>query len=248
MDCFISDGAKANLSNRTKDLLRLYCIDDYQSEPHHQHQNYAENKIGKIKDVTNRLMARVGCPPSMWLPSIQYVTHLLNYLASESLHWQVPLQMLWGFTPDASMFLAFHFWEHIYYAVDDTFPSVFPERLGRIVGLACGVGDALTYQILDDESKELLFRSSIRPQLPRKQLTQGQDQILGENHHLYDKPIQSIVRLANEGSEPLQLDPCLSGVILPDELIGRSFLLDEDEDGQRLRATIVKQIIEIDEQ
>ena len=56
MDCFISDGAKANISNRTKDLLRLFCIDDYQSDPHHQHQNYAENKIGKIKDVTNRLM------------------------------------------------------------------------------------------------------------------------------------------------------------------------------------------------
>jgi hypothetical protein len=28
MDCLISDGAKANISNRTKDLLRLFCIDD----------------------------------------------------------------------------------------------------------------------------------------------------------------------------------------------------------------------------
>ena len=154
-------------------------------------------------------MARVGCPPSMWLLSIQYVTLLLNYLASESLHWQVPLQMLWGFTPDASMFLAFPFWGHIYYAVDDTFPSVFPERLGRIVGLACGVGDALTYQILDDESKELLFRSSIRPQLPRKQLTQGQDRMLGENYHLHDKTIQSIVRLANEGLRTFTTRPIL---------------------------------------
>ena len=36
-------------------------------------------------------------------------------------------------------------------------------------------------------------------------------------------------------------------MILPDALIGRSFLLDEDEEGQRHRATIVKKIIEIDE-
>ena len=113
MDCFISDGAKANLSNGTTDLLRLYCIDDYQSEPHHQHQNYAENKIGMIKDVTNRLMSRVGCPPTMWLLCLTYVSQLLNYLASETLNWQIPLQLLWGFTPDASMFLAFYFWQHV---------------------------------------------------------------------------------------------------------------------------------------
>ena len=101
----------------------------------------------------------------MWLLAIQYLTFLLNYLASESLHWQVPLQALWGFTPDASMFLAFRFWEPIFYAVDDTFPSVYPEKTARIVGFAVGVGDALTYQILDDETQQLLFRSSLRPQL-----------------------------------------------------------------------------------
>jgi hypothetical protein len=136
MDCFISDGTKANISIRTKDILRLFCIDDYQSEPHHQHQNYAENKIGKIKYVTNRMMTRVGCPPSMWLYTIQYVTHLLNFLASESLNWQVPLQMLWGFNPDSSVFLAFHFWEHVFYASEDNFPSTLPEKLGRVVDFA----------------------------------------------------------------------------------------------------------------
>jgi hypothetical protein len=61
-----------------------------------------------------------------------------------------------------------------------------------------------------------------------------------------DKPVQSFVRLSHEGDEAVPTDPALSGILLPDELIGRSFLLDEDEDGQRLRATIVKKIIEID--
>lgn len=243
MDCFISDGAKANLSNRINDLLRLYCIDDYQSEPHHQHQNYAENKIGKIKDVTNRLMARVGCPPSMWLLSIMYVTHLLNYLATESLNWQVPLQILWGFTPDASMFMAFHFWQQVFYAVDDIFPSVFPEKLGRIVGFACGIGDALTYQVLDDTTQELLYRSSIRPQHTGIHNAHPGE----ENSLLSDKPIESFIRLASETPDGNKLHSSLSGVILPDELIGRSFLLDEDEEGQRHRATIVKKIIEHDE-
>ena len=48
-------------------------------------------------------------------------------------------------------------------------------------------------------------------------------------------------------TEPRQEHPYFDTVILPDQLIGRSFLLDEDEEGQRHRATIVKRIIEIDE-
>ena len=102
-------------------------------------------------------MQRVNCPPSMWLLPLTYVTILLNYLASEKLHWLTPLGTLWGFTPDSSMFLAFHFWEHVFYACDDKFPSTLPEHKARIVGFACGVGDALTYKILDDETQEILF-------------------------------------------------------------------------------------------
>ena len=42
MDKLLSDGAKAEISNRVKDILRYYSIDDWQSEPHNQHQNKAE--------------------------------------------------------------------------------------------------------------------------------------------------------------------------------------------------------------
>ena len=40
-----SDNAKSELHGRTKDLLRMYEIDDAQSEPHCQHQNPAERKF-----------------------------------------------------------------------------------------------------------------------------------------------------------------------------------------------------------
>ena len=143
-----------------------------------------------------------------------------------------------GIHPDASMFLSIHSWQHVFYATDDTFPSVFPEKLGRIVGIAYGVGDALTYQVLDDETQRILFRSSIRPQLPCEQ--QGPST-------LSEKPIQSFIRLGSESADTHPLHPSLSTILLPDDLIGRSFLLDEDEEGQRHRATIVKKIIEINE-
>ncbi len=42
MDKILSDRAQVEISNKVMDLLRAYRIDDWQSEPHHQHQNFAE--------------------------------------------------------------------------------------------------------------------------------------------------------------------------------------------------------------
>ncbi len=39
----ISDSAKAEISNKARDIMRSYMIKDWQSEPHYQHQNFAEN-------------------------------------------------------------------------------------------------------------------------------------------------------------------------------------------------------------
>ena len=45
MDTLISDGGKYEISKRVTDLLRSLFIQDYQSEPYHQHQNKAENRF-----------------------------------------------------------------------------------------------------------------------------------------------------------------------------------------------------------
>jgi len=49
MDKLISDGAQAELSDRAKDVLRALCIDDWHSEAHYQHQNFAEDRWRHIK-------------------------------------------------------------------------------------------------------------------------------------------------------------------------------------------------------
>ena len=53
MDTLISDGGKYEISKRVTDLLRSLFIQDYQSEPYHQHQNKAENRFGLAKRYTN---------------------------------------------------------------------------------------------------------------------------------------------------------------------------------------------------
>ena len=45
MDTLISDGGKYEISKQVTDLLCSLFIQDYQSEPYHQHQNKAENRF-----------------------------------------------------------------------------------------------------------------------------------------------------------------------------------------------------------
>ena len=49
MDSLISDSAQVEISMRVKDVLRGYSIKDWQSEPHFQHQNFAERGYRDIK-------------------------------------------------------------------------------------------------------------------------------------------------------------------------------------------------------
>ena len=61
MDTLISDGGKYEISKRVTDLLCSLFIQDYQSEPYHQHQNKAENRFGLAKHYTNTVMNTSGC-------------------------------------------------------------------------------------------------------------------------------------------------------------------------------------------
>ena len=74
-----------------------------------------------------------------------------------------PLQMRTGVTQDISAWLQFTFWQPVLFLdVENSWPST-KERSGRWVGVAENVGDALTFWIVDDQSKQLLARSVVRP-------------------------------------------------------------------------------------
>jgi transposase InsO family protein len=62
-----SDNAKVQIGKTVQSILRHYGIDDYQSEPYHQHQNYAERRIQEIKRFVDVLMDRTGTPAGYWL-------------------------------------------------------------------------------------------------------------------------------------------------------------------------------------
>ena len=140
MDILISDGGKYEISQRVTDLLCSLFIQDYQSEPYHQHQNKAENRFGLAKRYTNTVMNTSGCPAFCCLLCLQYICVVLNHLASPTLQGICPIQALQVTTPDVSFMLHFSFYEPVYYRVDSSepdlnFPSSSNEKKGYWVGL-----------------------------------------------------------------------------------------------------------------
>ena len=71
MDILISDGGKYEISQRVTDLLHSLFIQDYQSEPYHQHQNKAENRFGLANCYINTVMNTSGCSACCWLLCLQ---------------------------------------------------------------------------------------------------------------------------------------------------------------------------------
>ena len=235
MDKLISDRAQVEISNRVNDILRAYHIDDWQSEPHYQHQNMAERRWGVIKAMVNLLLNRTGAPAYTWLLALLYVCCILNHTALGSLEWRTPLEVMTGSTPDISALLLFQFWEPVYYKTTDaSFPSESTEKLGRFVGIAEHVGHTLTFKVLTDDTQKVIFRSRIRSALdPTKR-----------NHRVDPEPCMGSPsgtlksKREHDGEEPSM------ATFDPSDLIGRTFLKPPEEDGQRFRAKIVEAIVE----
>jgi hypothetical protein len=119
MSKLISDRAKAQVSNKALDILRNYVIDDWQSEPYHEHQNPAERRYQTVKQYTNGILDKSGAPSKAWLLALLYAIYLLNHLATDLLGGSNPLSVLTGLTTDISILLMFTFWEPIYFPTGD---------------------------------------------------------------------------------------------------------------------------------
>ena len=247
----LSDHAILIRSSRVLDILRALCIGQWTSEPHHQNQNTMERRYQTAKRLTNMAMDRSGCPPSCWLLCLQYVCLVLNCTACKSLNWTIPLTVLLGITIDVSPLLRFHWYQPVFYAVNDpSFPSESKESLGYFVGIATHCGHVMTFKVLCATTNRVLLRSQVRPaddpQRPNLRLT---DLFDGE------PPSRIFVRSKSDpdNDEDLPNLDYTTGEVEQDvtpsmvyvdtsDLIGKTFLLDQQKDGTRHRARIVEMI------
>ena len=261
MDTLISDGGKYEISKQVTDLLRSLFIQDYQSEPYHQHQNKAENHFGLAKRYTNTVMNTSGCPACCWLLCLQYICVVLNHLASPTLQGICPVQALEGTTPDISFLLHFSFYEPVYYRIDSSepdlnFPSSSNENKGYWVGFADNQGDSLTWRILTEDTQKIIIHSGVRSAL-RTTTNQRLASPSGEGtRHPFPNPY------SQQSQNSLPLDPLdastpnfehfvksqtgedednpipMAHIDIPN-LLGRSFLLPPEDNGERHMAKVI---------
>ena len=236
-------------------------IQDYQSEPYHQHQNKAENHFGLAKLYTNTLMNTSGCPACLWLLCLQYICVVLNHLASPTLQGICPVQALEGTTPDISFMLHFSFYEPVYYRIDASepdlhFPSLSNEKKGYWVGFADNQGDGLTWRILTEDTQKIIIHSGVRSAL-RTTTNQCLASPSGEGTTLpfpIPYPQQSTNSLPldpldestpnfekfvkNQSGEDEDNPIHMANIDIPN-LLGRSFLLPPQDNGERHMAKII---------
>ena len=165
MDKLISDRASVEISKQVLDILRALVIQDWQSEPHYQHQNFAERHWQTMKRITHTIMDRTNAPPEMWLLCLQYVAYILNRMSLPSLKNKAPLTMLRGEIPDISAIPIYMFYQPVYFLhyQSETEPlHKTREKLGHFVGFAENVGHALTFKVFNPESRQILYRSRLR--------------------------------------------------------------------------------------
>ena len=267
MDKLLSDSAKTEISNKVMDILRAYHISNWHSEPYHQNQNPAEWRYRTIKSWTNTVMNRSGAPANCWLLCLIYVCYLLNHIACTALDGKIPLLALTGITPDISIILLFTFYQPVFYATyDQHFPSESEERAGYWVGFGEHCGDAMTHKILDQDTQKIIYRSAVRPKkssTPNHRLAPHGGEVSTSSDPSEDKNSSGSPIGAPEGSSPEQKAPTVfirsrdeenpSGskpmpTFDPSDLIGRTFLLPPEENGERHRAKVSRKVVEIIDQ
>jgi hypothetical protein len=87
MSKLISNCAKAEMSERVKQILHALVISAWYSEPYHENQTFAKNWYATNKASTNCVMNFSGAPANTWILAMLYVCLLMNHLASAALGW-----------------------------------------------------------------------------------------------------------------------------------------------------------------
>ena len=147
-----------------------------------------------------------------------------------------------------------------------TYDQHFPSEAGYWVGFGKHCGDAMTHKILVHDTKKIIYRSTVRPKkfsTPNHRLAPHGGEVSASSDPSEDKISSGSPLESPEGSSPDQKalavfirsrddeNPSGSKPIPTfdnSDLIGRTFLLPPEENWERHRATVTRQVVEIIDQ
>ena len=191
-------------------------------------------------------MNRSGAPSNCWLLCMIDVCYIFNHIACGALNGSIPLLVLYGITPDISIMLLYTFYQPVFsYATHDQhFPSDSKERADFWVGFGEHCRDAMTHKLLDKITQKIIYRSAVRPHTksnPNHRLTED-----GGEASTLKQPSSKVptvfIRSRQDDADPSHIKPMPE--FDPDDLIGRTILLPPQENGERLRAKVTKNVVE----
>ena len=201
-DKLVSDSAKVEMSERVLEVCRSLNIDNWQSEPKYQHQEFAERRWQDVQANLIWFMNWRDIPPGAWLLCLIWISQIMNCTSEKSLGWRPPLQVLTGQTIDISILLLFLFWDLVYVAKNDVDDVNFTgsdkanEVLCRFVGFSDDVGHAFTFKVLNLETGKIWNRSRLR-------LADHMDNNLKAMRQAGMKPERNFIRTAVKEGEPM---------------------------------------------
>jgi hypothetical protein len=94
-----------------------------------------------------------GASPDMWLLALCHVCMIMNCMATESIGWKTPIQMLTGQVPDISPLQVQV--QRTGFTRDSNQVSRANPRKRLLPGMAPNVGHAMTYKILTADTRSL---------------------------------------------------------------------------------------------
>jgi hypothetical protein len=168
-DCALEEGWEGK--GEWGKVIKEYRIHQTFTEPYSPWQNRAETEIGELEKAITRWRRKTNSPAKLWCYCGEWVARIRSLTAHnfDYLHGRVPEEHVSGDTPDISEFSLFTWYQWVWYRD----PASFPEdklKLGRWIGVASNVGQALTFWILTEKA-QVIARSSIAPIFVRKPVT-----------------------------------------------------------------------------
>jgi hypothetical protein len=156
-----SDRAPEEMHGEWERLVNQYHITQTTIESGSPWQNRAEGEIRELKKLTHRTLQQFGAPLSYWCYAVEWAARVCSLTAHNysSLQMQTPDELVTGHTPDISEFAHFAWFQWVWYRDDASFLEE-NIHLGRWIGMATDVGQAMTYWILNDKSN-VIARSSV---------------------------------------------------------------------------------------
>jgi len=144
-----TDDAKELVKGKWRDVCQSYDIKQTQTEPYKPFQNRAEVGIRELKKTTQRIMHTTKTPLCLWDMCAKYKSELRSLTAQPlySLHGRTPFEMVTGNTPYISEYIAFQWYQPVWYYDTTSFPEA-TKHMARWIGVAHNVGQAMCFWLL----------------------------------------------------------------------------------------------------